>query len=59
MPETSYKFSTGTFVDSQSQLSQLIKNHKKISYITKLSVDVMSKSPRESIFLAYILSKAA
>jgi hypothetical protein len=46
MPETSDKFSTGTFVDSHSQLVQLMKNHKKISFITKLSVDVMSKSPK-------------
>ena len=46
MPETLYNFSTGQFIDSQSQLLQLIKNHKKISYITKLSVDVMGKSPK-------------
>lgn len=59
MPDTGYKYTTGAFVDSQSQLSQLIKNHKKISYITKLAVDVLSKFPKESVFLSYILGKAA
>jgi len=37
--------------------SELIKKHKKLTYVAKLSVDIMRENMRDGVILSFIISQ--
>jgi len=43
--------------DRKTMYSELIKKHKKLTYVAKLSVDIMRENMRDGVILSFIISQ--